>query len=95
MEFQRERKRCSKEEGDVVRESTNKAMHEDKGKNKVDKETRVEVSRKRKREGEEGEDETVAVKRRCINPVSAEAFDIVSHRRTSESCGNSLGDFLG
>ena len=41
---------------------------------KVNKEAREEVSRKRKREGEKGEDETVAVKRRCANPVSAETF---------------------
>ena len=32
---------------------------------KVNKETREEVSRKKKRRGENGEDETVAVERRC------------------------------
>ena len=34
----------------------------------------------------------VTVKRRCINPVSAEAFDIFSKREDSESCGNSWCD---
>ena len=48
-----------------------------------------EMSRKRKREGEKGKDETVAVKRRCTNPVSAVAFDIFSQGEVSESCGNS------
>ena len=71
------------EEGDVVREY--KAMHEEhfliswlredvEGKKerrkKVDKETREEVNSKRKREGEKGGDETVAVKRSCTNHVS-------------------------
>ena len=53
------------------------------------------MSRRRKREGETGEDETVAVKRRCTNPVSAEAFDMFSQEEDSESCGNSWGDLLG
>ena len=48
---------------------------------KVNKETREEVGRKRKRKGEKGEDETVAAKRRCTNPVSAEASDIFSQGR--------------
>ena len=43
-------------------------------------ETREEVTRKRKREGEQGEEETVAVKRRFTKPVSAETFDIFSQR---------------
>ena len=37
----------------------------------------------------------VAVKRRCTNPVSAEAFDIFSQREDSESCGNSQESLLG
>ena len=53
------------------------------------------MTRKKKREGEKGEDETVAVKRRFTNPVSAEAFDIFSQGRDSESCGNSWEDLLG
>ena len=82
-----DRSALPKEGSDVIREY--KAMHEEnflsswlredvegtaERKKKVDKETREEVSRKRKREGEKGEDETVAVERRCINPVSAEDF---------------------
>ena len=61
----------------------------------MDKENREEVSRRRKREGEKGEDETVVVKRRCVNPVSAETFDIFSQEEDSDSCGNSWGDLLG
>ena len=33
-------------------------------------------SAERGKEGEEGKDQTVVVQRRCINPASAEAFDI-------------------
>ena len=33
------------------------------------------------------------VKRRCVNPVSAEAFDLFSQEEVAESCGNSWGDF--
>ena len=55
------------------------------------RETKEKVSRKREREGEKGEDETVAVKRWCIKPVTADAFDIFSQGRDSESCGNSWG----
>ena len=62
---------------------------------KANKETREEVSRKRKREGDKGEDQKVVVKRRCINLVSAEAFDIFSHGRDSECCGNSWSDLAG
>ena len=29
------------------------------------------------------------VERRCVNPVSAEAFDLFSQEEVSESCGNS------
>ena len=54
---------------------------------KINKESREEVSRKRKREGRKGEDETVAVKRRCTNPVSDEAFDVFSQWEDSESSG--------
>ena len=61
-------------------------------KNKFNRETKEEVSREREREGEKGEDGTVAVKRKCINPVSAEAFDIFSQGEESESCGNSWCD---
>ena len=61
-------------------------------KNKFNRETKEEVSREREREGEKGEDGTVAVKRKCINHVFAEAFDIFSQGEESESCENSWGD---
>ena len=48
-----------------------------KRRRKLCKETREEVSRKRKREGERDEDETLTVER-CINPVTVEVFDICS-----------------
>ena len=96
-----------REEGDVVREY--KAMHEEnfssswpradvEGKEegrKLNKVTREEVSGKRKREGEKIEDETVAGKRRCSNPVSDEAFDIFSQGEDSDICGISWSDLLG
>ena len=97
-----------KEDGDIVRE--NKAMHGDnfpsswlredvKGieerRRKVHKETREEVSRSGKREGEKREVEAVVVKRRCVNPVSGDAFEEFSHGVDSDSCGNSWGDLLG
>ena len=47
-----------------------------------------------KREREKREDETVAAKRRCTNPVSAEAFDILTQKEDSASCGNSWCDLL-
>ena len=74
----------SKEEGDVDREC--KAMHEgnfrsnwmrEVGEDKkeremeADRETEEEVSREEEKE----ENETVIVKRRCVNHVSAEAFE--------------------
>ena len=92
------------EEGDVVREY--KAMHEEQflsswsredGKDKkernmvVDRETKEDVSKTRKREEKE-ENETVIVKRRCVN--AAEAFDINRQEEVSESCGNSWSDLL-
>ena len=95
-------------EGDGIREY--RAMHEEnflskwpredvegkeEGKKKVHRETKEEVSRKREREGKKGEDQTVVVKRRCINPVSAEAIDIFSQEEDLESCGNSWGDLSG
>ena len=40
------------------------------------KETEEEVSGRWKKEEEKEENETVIVKRRCVNPVWAEAFDI-------------------
>ena len=46
------------------------------------------MSRKRKREGEKGEDATVAVKRRCGQPF-------VPLKEDSECCGNYRGDLLG
>ena len=58
----------------------------------MDRETKEEVSSMRKIEREKGEDQTVVVKRRCINPVSTEDFDIFCQGKDSESCGNSWGD---
>ena len=52
-----------------------------------------EMDKKRTREEEKEENETVIVKRRCVNPVSTEAFDIFSQEEFSGSCG-SLGDLL-
>ena len=52
------------------------------------------MNRKRKSEGEKGVDETVAVERKCTNPVPADAFDIFSQGEDSESCGNSWRDLL-
>ena len=79
---------CFKEEGDIVREQ--KAVHEDiflssERKLEVDREAKEGVSEKRIREEEKGENETLIVKRRCVNSVSTDAFDM-------ESCGNSWGD---
>ena len=57
--------------------------------NKFNREAKEEVSRKREREEEKGEDGTATVERMCINPVSAKAFGIFSQEEESESCGNS------
>ena len=65
-----------------------------KGKTTFNRETQVEVSREREREGEEGEDGTVAVKRKCINLASAEAFDI-SARGGSRRVVGILGVIFG
>ena len=59
-----------------------------------DKEVREDVGKKGKRVREKGEDETVG-KRKRVNPVSVEAFDIFSQGEISEwdSCGgNSDGE---
>ena len=58
----------------------------------VDGETKEERSGKRTREEEKEENEMVTVERRCVNPVSTEAFDIFSQGEDSESCGNSWSD---
>ena len=82
-------------------------MHEEKnlsswlredGKNKegrimeVHKETKEKTGQKRRREKEKEENETVIVKRRCINSVSTEAFEIFYQGEMSENGGNSCGD---
>ena len=74
-----ERGAIPKEEGDVIREYN--AMHEEsflsswlredlvekqERRKKVKEETREEVSRRGKRDGEKGEVETVGVQRRCV-----------------------------
>ena len=61
----------------------------------MNKETREDISRRGKREGEKREDETVVVERRCVNPVSGDAFEKFGHWEDSDSCGNSWSDFLG
>ena len=76
-----------------------KAVHEEnflgswlredgKSKTKEDKEIREDVGRRGKRVREKEEDETV-VKRKRVNPVSVEDFDIFSQGEISEcdSCG--------
>ena len=55
----------------------------------VDRETDEEKGKKWIREEEKEENETVIVKRRCVNPVSTEASDIFSQGEDSESCGKS------
>ena len=69
-----------KEDGDVIREY--KAMNEEnfvsswlrkEGKARK-KETKEDTSKKRIREEETQENETVIVKRSCVNPVSTEAL---------------------
>ena len=47
----------------------------------ADGETKEEVSKKRTREEETEENETVVASRRCVNSVSIEAFDILAKRR--------------
>ena len=94
-----------KQEGDVI--GAFQAMREEKflsrwlresGKNKeeiieeIGKETQEETGKKRIREEEREENETVIVKRRCINSVSTEAFEFFCHGEMSESGGVSCGD---
>ena len=50
---------------------------------KIGKETKEEVGIKRRREEEKEENETEIVKRRCINSVSTEAFEIFSQEEMS------------
>ena len=54
----------------------------------VDKEVKEDGGRKGKRTMEKGEDETF-VKRKCVNPVSVEAFDTFSPGDISESGADS------
>ena len=84
-----------------------KAMHEEnflsswlredgedkkEGHMEADRETKEEMSKQRTREEEKEENETVIVKRRCVNPVSTEVFDIFGQEEDSETCGNSWCD---
>ena len=55
-------------------------------------ETNEEMGKKRIREEEKEEKETVIVKRTCVNSVSTEAFEIFSQEEGWESCGNYWGD---
>ena len=48
-----------------------------------------------KRKREKGDDETDVVQRRCVNPVSSDACEELSHVEDSSSCGNSWSDLLG
>ena len=58
----------------------------------ADRETKEAMDKKRIREEEKEENDTVIAKRRCVNPVSTEAFDIFSQGEDSETCGKSWGD---
>ena len=58
----------------------------------ADKETKEETGKKRIREEEKEENKTVMVKRRCVNPVPTEAFDIFSQFQDSDSGGCSWCD---
>ena len=100
-----DRGKSPEHEGDAIGEK--KAMHgrefpeqlvegrweRQERKMEVDKDTKEETGKKGIREEEKEENETVMVKRRCVNPVSAEALDILSQSEVSESCGTSWGDF--
>ena len=55
----------------------------------VDREAKEEQSEKRIREEEKEGNETLIVKRRCVNSVSTEAFDILSQGEELESCRDS------
>ena len=63
------------------------------GKNKeestreVGNDTEEETGRKRIREEEREENETVSARRRCVGLISAETFDILSQEEDLESCG--------
>ena len=61
----------------------------------MDMEAREEESRSGKREGVKEEEETVVVKRRCVNLFSRVAFEEFSPVHDSDSCGDSSGDLLG
>ena len=100
---------CPGEEGDAIREY--KAKHEEnfsgswlredgKGKTKreveVDREVKEDGGKEGKRIREKGEDEW-AVKRKCVNPVSVEDFDIFSQGEISEcdSCALTVSRRFG
>ena len=92
-----------KEEADIVREY--KAMHEDnflscllredvEGKEERRKKTEKSLAEVEKEKGSR-EDEMVVVKRRCVNPVSGDAFEEFSHVEDSDSCWTAWGDSCG
>ena len=70
------RRQCQRIQGDARRELPEQLVEGGGGRQGTISltETKEEVSKNRKRDGEKGEDETVAVKRRCVNLVSAEAW---------------------
>ena len=70
-------------------------MEGTEGRRKKDMEAREEESRSGKREGVKEEEETVVVKRRCVNLFSRVAFEEFSPVHDSDSCGDSWGDLLG
>ena len=93
-----ERGALPRDEGDAIGEC--KAMHEENflsswvrefEKNKEggtverNRAAKEEVSKRKKREDAKEENETVVVERRCVNSVSAEAFDIFLVRRSFRS----------
>ena len=48
-----------------------------------------------KERGDKGEEETVVVQRRCVNPFASDDFEEFSHVEDSDTCGNSWCDLLG
>ena len=97
------REKMLKDRGALPKEKRYWAMHEanflscwlkevggDKKARDMDivRDTKEEVSEERVREEEKEENGTVSVERRCVNSVSAEAFDVFNQGEEVESGGN-------
>ena len=61
--------------GALLKHSLSSWLREDV-EGKEERNNKFNMVTKEEREGEKREDQTVVVKRMCVNPVSAEAFDI-------------------